>query len=188
MKTRNIIFIIIGIIILAGGAFVAGKLLNGKSLSLENSFLSSNGMTSSTEIEMETTPAAELPTLPKTASGIFTGRSDNIITMDAFVSTAFGGDRRVIASVNEAGEMDMNIDGESEQLEIYVNNQTKLYRNTTPYMDAVEEGKGFIQETVVEGSIDELNTTSFLSVWGRKDGERIIADTILYDNPDFTFD
>ena len=188
MKQKTIFIIIGSIIILAAGAFFAGKLINQKAISMGNSIISSDGVSESTEIRMETTPAAELPTLPPTTSGIFVNRVDNIITMKAFVSTAFGEDKKVIASVNEDGEMNMDIDGDSQQVEIYVNNQTKLYCNTTSYMDAVNEGKEFIQQTVEEGSIDELNATSFITVWGRKNGDRIIADTILYDNPSIEFD
>ena len=163
-------------------------MLNGESASLGNSFISSDGMSGTVEIKIETTPAAELPTLPMTSNGIFTKRTDNIISMNAFVSTAFGGDKKVIASVNEEGEMNMDIDGDSQQVDIYITNQTKIYRNTTDYMAAASEGKEFIQQTVEEGSLDELNSTSFISVWGRENGDRIIADTILYENPDFTFD
>ena len=39
------------------------------------------------------------------------------------------------------------------------------------------------QETVGEGTLDDLNSDSMIRVWGRKSGDRIIAEVLLYSNP-----
>lgn len=33
------------------------------------------------------------------------------------------------------------------------------------------------------GGLDDLNTETFVSVWGRRSGDRIIADVLFYSNP-----
>jgi hypothetical protein len=35
-----------------------------------------------------------------------------------------------------------------------------------------------------EGTLDDLNTQSFITVWGRRSGDRIIADILFYTNPE----
>jgi hypothetical protein len=42
-----------------------------------------------------------------------------------------------------------------------------------------------IQQVVEEGTLDEIGENSTITVWGRKTGERLIADVLLYTPPDF---
>jgi hypothetical protein len=40
-----------------------------------------------------------------------------------------------------------------------------------------------VQQAADEGSLDDLNSESFLSIWGQRSGDRIIADVLFYSNP-----
>jgi hypothetical protein len=40
-----------------------------------------------------------------------------------------------------------------------------------------------VQQTVEESTLDHLNSQSMVTVWGRKSGDRIIADVLFYSNP-----
>jgi hypothetical protein len=42
-----------------------------------------------------------------------------------------------------------------------------------------------IQQVVEPGTLDEIGDGSMLTVWGKKTGDRIIADVLVYTQPDF---
>jgi hypothetical protein len=46
-----------------------------------------------------------------------------------------------------------------------------------------EEGNTRIQQVVAPGSLDDLTTQTMITVWGRKVGDRVIADVIAFLNP-----
>jgi hypothetical protein len=43
-----------------------------------------------------------------------------------------------------------------------------------------------IQQVVEPGSLDDIGESSLITVWGKKTGDRIIADVLVYTSPDFT--
>ena len=77
------------------------------------------------------------------------------------------------------------LDNGGPKVEVVVNNETKIYIETTQPLN-VPPTSGetqVLQQTVDEGSLDDLTSQSFVSVWGRKSGDRIIAETIFISNP-----
>jgi hypothetical protein len=72
------------------------------------------------------------------------------------------------------------------KVEVVVTNETTVYRETTDLGGPPDLKSGeteTIQQTVEESTLDELNSQSMVSVWGRKSGDRIIADVVFYSNP-----
>ena len=70
-------------------------------------------------------------------------------------------------------------------MEVVINNETKIYVETTQPLN-VPPTSGetqVLQQTVDEGSLDDLTSQSFVNVWGRKSGDRIIAEVVLISNP-----
>lgn len=59
------------------------------------------------------------------------------------------------------------------EVEIVITGETTIYR--TNY----EVSQSSIQQVVREAALDELNSQMMITVWGRKDGDRIIADLLL---------
>jgi hypothetical protein len=62
-------------------------------------------------------------------------------------------------------------------VEIIVTAQTTIYENVTP--------EGQTQQVVELGSLEGLGDSSTITVWGRKTGDRIIAEVLVYTPPAF---
>jgi hypothetical protein len=79
--------------------------------------------------------------------------------------------------------MDVNYTG--DKVEVVVSNDTLIYRETTEFSGPSGPPKGneTVQQTVEESTLDELNSQSMVTVWGRKSGDRIIAEVLFYSNP-----
>ena len=183
------LFILLGVVVIVVGAaaFVAGRLLNqgvgpmGLGLPLGN-----GGDRMSVSIQME--PAAELPKTQPDVVGQFVERQDNTVIVSSMPMKAGGGG--VVVSVNKSdGDEDggeevagspMNTDG--PKVEVVVTNETVIYKDTTE-PPAPSSGNQTVQQTVAEGSLDDLTSNSFVTVWGRKSGDRIIADVLFYSQP-----
>ena len=60
---------------------------------------------------------------------------------------------------------------------------TKIYRDDT-FVNLKDLPSGSkIQQKVVPGSLDEIGQNSTINAWGKKTGNRLIADVLLYNNP-----
>ena len=62
------------------------------------------------------------------------------------------------------------------KVEVVVTGETTIYR------DNFEFGQGensSIQQTVEETTLDYLDSQKLITVWGRKNGDRVIADILL---------
>ena len=183
------LFIILGIVVIVVGAaaFVAGRLLNqgvgpmGLGMPLGN-----GGDVMSVSVQIE--PAPELPKAQPGVIGQFVERNDNTIIVSSMPMKAGGGG--VVVSVNksdgdenggeEVAGSPMNNDG--PKVEVVVTNETIIYKDTTE-PPSPSGGNQTIQQTVSEGTLDDLNSQSFVTVWGRKSGDRIIADIVFISNP-----
>jgi hypothetical protein len=184
IKKENImqnkrLYIIIGvvIIIVAAAAFVGGRLLNGRAGPL-GMFAMGNGDTFAVSIHM--TRAPELPTSEPALTGVFVQRDDNTLTLQSmsdagpFLSTGGGG----AVAVSPADRSD------GPKVEVVITTQTKIWRDTTPFSGPPPSGGEMtVQQQVSAGSLDDLNSQTVVMVWGRKNGDRIIADVISYSNP-----
>ena len=185
------LFIILGVVVVlvAAAAFVAGRLLNQSVgptgfLGLP---LGKGGGPMSISVEMK--PAPELPKSKPDLSGIFSERKDNTIIISSIPMDA-GGGGVVVSTSNEGGDggeegpvFSSSPNGNNgPKVEVVVTNDTILYKDVTEPPDP-SGGSQTIQQKVGEGTLDDLNSQSFISVWGRKSGDRIIADVLLYSQP-----
>jgi hypothetical protein len=181
--------IILGIVVLVVGAaaFIAGRLLNQGVNPL--GFLGLPlGKGGGMAVSIEMKPATELPKTKPDVIGQFSERQDNTIIVSSFSMEAGGGG--VVISVNKSdGDEDGGeevagspMNNEGPKVEVVVTSETILYKDTTE-PPAPSGGNQTVQQTVGEGTLDDLTSNSFITVWGRKSGDRIIADVILYSQP-----
>ena len=134
-------------------AFVAGKLFNSGSVRREQ--------------ESNVTPAPELPTSTPALSGMLVERKDNTLIVQT-VSFDPGSGWRL-------GDSNAPMDASSgPQVEVVVTRQTIIYRDDFDFEDT------FIQQTVEQTTLDYLDEQMLITVWGRKEGERLIADIMLF--------
>ncbi len=119
-------------------------------------------------------PAEELPVTQPNEMGMFVERKDNSI----FIGT---GEVNVMveAQPGEEPQVDSNFSG--PKVEVVISGETVVYKDTTQ-LDPENPGTQ-VQQTVELSSIDEITEQSSITVWGRKAGDRIIADTIVFSTP-----
>jgi hypothetical protein len=172
MRSKNVfIGLGLGAILLGLAAFVAGRMLNGKTGTVMPGGPNSGRVSISLD---EITPAPELPGTKADVTGSFMARTDNSIQLQA---VSFGmGNGRVSA--------DTPLDENSGiRVEIVVTGKTEIYRDITQFPAPVNGEIHNVQQVVEAGTLDDLNPQSFLSVWGRRNGDRIVAETLFYSNP-----
>jgi len=123
-------------------------------------------------------PAKELPAAQPDVIGMYVERQDNSI----FVGT---GDINAVveAKPGEAPQADSSFSG--PKVEVVISTDTIIYKDTTE-LDPENPGAE-VQQTVELGTIDEITEQSSISVWGRKVGDRVIADVIVFSTPFMIF-
>lgn len=181
------LFIILGFVVVLVGAaaFVAGRLINQGVGSLGLGLpLGNGGEVMSVSVQIE--PAPELPKAKPDVTGIFVERKDNTVIVSSIPMDAGGGGVVVSTSSESGGEgpvFSSSPNGnDGPKVEVVVTNETTIYKETTEPPDP-SGGNQTIQQTVGEGTLDDLTSDSFVTVWGRKSGDRIIADVIFYSQP-----
>lgn len=67
------------------------------------------------------------------------------------------------------------------QVEVVVTHDTLIYKDVTD-MPAPKSGSDVqvLAQVVEPGSLDDLNENSIVTMWGQKQGDRTIADVIVY--------
>jgi len=171
------------VLLLAGAAFVGGRLLNGQGLpGLSNGPIVSIGPGGQTSIRIKAgdiQPAKELPQTPADVRGIFDHRQDNSI----FVGT---GNVQMSVTKDQSGKVQTSSSHSGPVVEVVVTTQTVIYYDTT-----MEQFKGpppsgqKIQQVVEPGSLADIGQPSSITVWGKKTGDRYIADVLVYTSPAF---
>ena len=167
------LFISLGIAILLIGiaAFVGGRMLNG-SIGIVRLGGPNAGQVSISINEI--TPAPELPATQADVTGSFVERNDNAIVVQAVTfGTGVGG-------VANDSPMDEN---SGVKVEVIVTGQTLIYKDVTQIPEAVNGEIHGMQQAADEGTLDDLSPDCFITVWGRRSGDRIIADVFFYSNP-----
>jgi hypothetical protein len=118
-------------------------------------------------------PAEELPEMPPDVEGLFVERQDNTIIVE---------DDQPVDSVSGSP---VGIGG-GPKLEVMVTTETLIYHDTTepPARRPTGGDPRVIQQTVEAGTLDDLSPShSLVMVWGRRSGDRIIAEVLFYTNP-----
>lgn len=172
--------IVLSILLLVGAAYVGGQLLNGQPLPGNglNLFPESNGGKRGISRD-DIQPAQELPQTPADIWGLFDHRQNNSI----YVGT---GNVTVGVSGNRSGNVETVSDYDGPVVEVVVTSQTTVYEDVTmQQFNGLPPDGQKIQQVVEPGSIDEIGESSTVAVWGRKTGERMIADVLVYEPPAF---
>jgi hypothetical protein len=73
-------------------------------------------------------------------------------------------------------------------IEVVITHETGCHRDATwdPYISGEASKKDLsdqIQQVIVPGSVDELGPGSTVTVWGERNGDRVVAELILYTLP-----
>jgi hypothetical protein len=183
MQNKKLYFILtVVIVVVAVAAFVGGRMLNGQANPL-GLFPIGNGQMVSIAINI--LPAPELPTTEPETRGMFVERKDNTIILQT-VSMEMGKGGGVVVGGPGAGPVtnsDGGPDSVAPKVEVVVTNETIIYRDATEFNGKPPGENSTIQQKVEEGSLDDLQSQTMVMVWGRKNGDRIIADMIMYSNP-----
>lgn len=148
------LYVSLGLAVLLIGiaAFIAGKWINGGS--------------SREDHVSQVTPAPEIPTTIPELSGLLVERKDNTLILQT-VSFDPGSGWRL-------GDSNAPMDASSgPKVEVIVTGETIIYR------DNFEVEVSSIQQTVEETALDYLDSQMMITVWGREEGDRVIADIIL---------
>ena len=159
------------IIVIGVAAFVAGRMINS------NVGIVGLGGPNSGQVSIsinDITPAPELPTTKADATGMFVERKDNTIVLQA-VSFDMG-----VGGISGEAPMDEN---SGIQIEIVVTGETEIYKDVTQIPAPVNGEIHNVQQAAEEGTLDDLDTQCFITVWGRRSGDRIIADVLFYMDP-----
>jgi len=167
------IYVSLGIAILLFGAaaFVAGRMFNGKVGIV--GLGGPNGGRVSISLN-DITPAPELPDTNADATGLFVERKDNTIVMQA---VSFG---EGVGGISGDSPLDEN---SGIKVEVVVTGETAIYMDVTQLPSPVNGEIHNVQQAVDDGILDDMNPQSFIMVWGRRSGDRIIADVLFYSNP-----
>jgi hypothetical protein len=125
-------------------------------------------------------PAKEVPQTPADVRGLFDHRQDNSI----FIGT---GKVTVGIERDPSGKVETSAQHDGPVVEVVVTSQTKIYIDMTmrQFNGPPPEGQK-IQQVVEPGSADEIGQASLITVWGKKTGDRFIAEVLVYSPPEFT--
>jgi hypothetical protein len=156
------------ILLVAAAAFTAGRMISRGVNPL--AVLGLGGNMTVTDILR----AEELPKTPPEVEGVFVERQDNIIFVQGSGMNQDPGGVEVGSPEDLAG---------GSKVEVLVTAETILYKDTTqiPSERPSSDENPPIQQTVVKGILDDLIASqTYVMVWGRKTGDRLIADTLVY--------
>ncbi|MCA2002004.1 MAG: hypothetical protein LDL51_09085 [Chloroflexi bacterium] len=181
-KSKLPYFIAAGLIVLfAAAAFVAMRHFSGQKkvaspLGLGHALAFSGLDGFQQAFQLNIRPAEELPKTQPETMGMYVERKDNSI----FIGT---GDITAVVTNGDGTDSEPQIDASysGDKVEVVVSNDTIVYRDTTQLNPENPEEE--VQQTVELSTIDDITPQSSITVWGRKAGDRIIADTLLFHSP-----
>jgi len=168
---RRPIWIVIGtvivVVLLAGAAFVGGRLLGDQELTGNNKEVLKigEGLIASRGTTIEVQQAREMPDTPPDVAGVFVRRKDSSL----FVGT---------------GTLTFVIDGDASHdgplLEAVSTHDTQIYRDDTAKLLNDGPPSGPVQQVLKPGSLDEIGQDDVVSAWGERRGDRLMARVIVY--------
>jgi hypothetical protein len=124
--------------------------------------------------KLDVKPAKELPATRPDEMGLFVERKDNSV----FIGT---GDVKVMAKAEPGQEPKFDSSFSGPKVEVVISSNTVVYKDTTKLNE--QDPGAEVQQTVELSTIDEITQQSSISVWGRKAGDRVIADIIVFSTP-----
>jgi hypothetical protein len=177
MKRSLLILVsaLILVLLLAGGAFVGGRLLGGGSQSGNDGLKVHLGTGNGRVVDAELVPAAEYPDSEPAVAGAFVRRQDNSL----FINETEGG---FVIGKNEEG--DFSVTNSTGQIdEVVVTGETAVYVNVT--FDNIDQAlaDSKLYQKLDPGSVDEIGDLSFVQAWGEMRDDRLIASVLIYTRP-----
>ena len=163
------------LVVLAGAGFLAGRLINRPAAKGgQGVYMSSGGPGGGTQsYSIDIKPSPDLPTAQADVTGVFVRREDKSL----FVGT---GNVSIAATVGDDGQPgEISADYDGPVVEVVVNHNTTIYKDATDFFNASSANTS-IQQELKPGSVDDLKDNMVLSIWGQKQGDRIVADTLVY--------
>jgi hypothetical protein len=163
MNKKLYIILGIAIVVVSAAAFTAGSMLNQG--------VSPLGLFGPVDDGISILPAEELPKTPPDTEGLFVERQDKIIIVED--------DQPVGDSVSGSP---VGIGG-GPKVEVLITAETLVYHDTTkpPARRPSGNDPRVIQQTMEMGTLDDLIISqSLVMTWGRKSGDRIIAEILVY--------
>jgi hypothetical protein len=180
-------FIVGGIVLvalLAGAAFVGGRLLNAQSPNQGAGsgpvmFTSNGGGGERVTVKLDMEPAKELPQTPAEVKGLYQRRQDSSI----FIGT---GQVKMMVQQSQGGAISTTSSYDGPVVEVVVAHDTSIYQDVTMKQFNGPPPAGQKMQQVVEpGSIDDIGENSVIVVWGERRGDRVVATTLVYSPPAF---
>src|SRR5688572_16334160 len=185
MQNKRLMIVMVFLVLLVGAAaFIGGRMLNQRAGPMGLGLPGGNGEMMSISIQI--TPAPELPTTQPELIGSFVERKDKTIFIQSVSMEAGKGGVVVQSSSGGDGEefSGSPLDNSSPKVEVVITAETMIYLETTQPPSAPTSGETqVLQQTVEGGSLDDLTSQSFVTVWGRKSSDRIIAEVVFISNP-----
>ena len=170
---RNIILAVLAVALLAAAAFVGGSLLR-------------EGQIASEKGDFQIVAAEGLPETPFELIGWVISQEGNSLFVQA------EGMNEALGLIGEKGGVDKKASNEntSPPIELVITHETEFFRDSTwdPYISGEADkstvvSAGEIQQEIVPGSANEVGPGSTVTIWGERNGDRIVADFILYSLP-----
>jgi hypothetical protein len=159
------------VVLLAGAAYVGGRLLGSPS-PVDDSppvVLSDSGGGVSTQGSMvETEPAAEMPETAPDVAGLYVRREDNRL----FLGTGS------LSAVKVEGVWEYHHDG--PVVEIVTTHDTRVYRDDTLQQVGEELPSGPLQQVLTPTIVDEIDGRCAVSAWGERRGDRLVAEVVVF--------
>jgi hypothetical protein len=171
------------IVLLAGAAFVGGRLLNARSSTPGAGsgpvMFTSNGGGERVTVKLDMEPAKELPQTPAEVKGLYQRRQDSSI----FIGT---GQVKMMVQQSQGGAISTTSSYDGPMVEVVVAHDTSIYQDVTMKQFNGPPPAGQKMQQVVEpGSIDDIGENSVIVVWGERRGDRVLATTLVYSPPAF---
>ena len=161
----------IAILLIGVAAFVAGRMINAGVGTVRLG--SPNGERVSISIN-DVTPAPELPIIDPDIRGKFVEMKDNTIVVQAYSFEAGVAGLSGDAPIGEESGI---------KVEVVVTGTTMIYKDVTQIPPPVNGEIHNVQQAADVGTLDDFNSQTFITVWGRRSGDRIVADVLFYSNP-----
>jgi hypothetical protein len=164
-------------LLLAGGAFMAGRLLGkgGGNLGSGDGLKVSIGTGNGNVTEVDFVRAEELPEEPPDVAGAFERRQDNSI----FVNETDGGfalgkdDDGTLSVTNATGKIS----------EVVITAETDVYVDLSMEMLDEAVAEGVLRQILEPGTVEEIGELSFVRAWGEMRGDRLVASLLVYSRP-----
>jgi hypothetical protein len=164
-------------LVLAGAAFIAGRLSNQAPSESEQVVLDGPGDTKMVLLqEPDIAYAEEIPDSPARAVGLFARREDNRLFIQS-------GDATINIHRDAQGTVALETHSDGPEVEVVVTHDTQIFRDDTFIQYGHEAPSGSLQQVLVPGTLDEIGEHSSIRAWGERRGDRTIADLLVYTFP-----